>query len=94
MPKATWNGTVIADSDDTVVVEGNHYFPPQAIKRECFQPSDTTSVCGWKGTANYYTVVVDGQQNADAAWYYAEPKAEAANIKDHVAFWKGVQVEP
>ena len=92
MPKATWNGTVIAHSDDTVVVEGNHYFPPESIREEYFEASDTTTVCGWKGTAQYYTLHVDGQTNVDAAWYYAEPKSEAANIAGHVAFWKGVEV--
>lgn len=92
MVKAVWNGAVIAQSDDTVVVEGNHYFPPDAIKTELFKPSDTTSVCGWKGTANYHSVVVDGKENRDAAWYYADPKSAAANIKGRIAFWKGVQV--
>lgn len=92
MPKAVWNGTVLAESDDTVVVDGNHYFPPESLQREYFQESPTTSVCGWKGTANYYTLSVDGQQNPDAAWYYADPKPDAANIKGRVAFWKGVEV--
>jgi uncharacterized protein (DUF427 family) len=93
MPKAIWNGKVIAESDRHEVVEGNVYFPPEAVKREFFQPSATHTVCGWKGTASYYTLVVDGQENRDAAWYYPDPKQEAANIKDHVAFWRGVQVE-
>ena len=93
MPKATWNGSVIAESDTTEVVDGNHYFPPESIKAPHFEKSDTTSVCGWKGTANYYHVVVDGQRNADAAWYYSDPKPEAANIKGYIAFWKGVTVE-
>ena len=92
MPTATWNGTVIAESDDTVVVEGNHYFPPSSIKAEHFEKVDTTSVCPWKGTASYYDVVVDGERNAGAAWYYPAPKDAAAEIKDHVAFWKGVEV--
>ncbi len=92
MPKAVWNGTVIADSDDTVVVEGNHYFPLDAVKQEYFQDSQTHTVCPWKGTASYYSVVVNGQTNADAAWYYPQPKDAAANIRDHVAFWKGVTV--
>lgn len=92
MPKAVWNGTVLAEIDQTVVVEGNHYFPPDSIRREYFQPSQTTTVCGWKGTANYYNVVVNGSINEDAAWYYADPKTEAINIKDHIAFWKGVDV--
>ena len=92
MPKAIWNGQVIAESDTTEVVEGNHYFPADSIKADCFEKSDHTSVCGWKGTANYYHVVVDGQQNDNAAWYYADPKPEAQNITNHVAFWKGVEV--
>lgn len=93
MAKATWQGKVIAESDDFEVVEGNVYFPRDAIKSEYFEESDHTSVCGWKGTANYFNVVVDGQRNDNAAWYYADPKSAAANIKDHVAFWKGVSVE-
>ena len=93
MPRALWKGQVIAESDQYELVEGNVYFPPGAIRRELFQPSSTTTVCGWKGTANYYTVVVDGEENKDAAWYYADPKPAAANIKDHVAFWRGVTVE-
>jgi uncharacterized protein (DUF427 family) len=92
MVKAIWNGAVIAESDDTVVVEGNHYFPPDAIRSELFKPSETTSVCGWKGLANYHSLVVDGKENPDAAWYYAEPKEAAADIKGRIAFWKGVQV--
>ena len=93
MPKAIWNDTVIADSNETEIVEGNHYFPPESIKPECFQKSDTTTVCGWKGTANYYDIVVAGQVNAGAAWYYADPKPDAANLKDKIAFWKGVRIE-
>jgi uncharacterized protein (DUF427 family) len=93
MPKATWNGAVLAESDRTVVVEGNHYFPPDAIHKEYFRPSPTSTVCGWKGTANYYTLDVDGKQNPDAAWYYPEPKDAAKEIAGHVAFWKGVTVE-
>jgi len=92
--KATWNNAVLAQSDDTVVVEGNHYFPPAAVKREYFQESSTHTVCPWKGKASYYNVVVDGQVNKDAAWYYPEPKPAASEIKDHVAFWRGVKVEP
>jgi uncharacterized protein (DUF427 family) len=92
MVRATWNGQVIAESDDTVVVEGNHYFPEDAVRSEVLVPSPTTSVCHWKGTASYYTLSVDGQQNPDAAWYYPEPKDAAAGIKGRVAFWKGVQV--
>ncbi|GIV62568.1 MAG: hypothetical protein KatS3mg044_1434 [Rhodothermaceae bacterium] len=90
--KALWNGAVLAESDDTVVVEGNHYFPPESIDRAYFEPSDTRTTCPWKGVAHYYTVVVNGQRNPDAAWYYPDPKPAAAQIKDHVAFWRGVQV--
>ncbi|QDV10108.1 hypothetical protein Poly30_56700 [Planctomycetes bacterium Poly30] len=92
MPTATWNGTVIAESPNTEVVEGNHYFPADSLRMEHFKPASNTTVCGWKGTANYYDVVVDGETNAGAAWYYADPKPDAANIKGHVAFWKGVKV--
>ncbi len=90
--RAIWNGKALAESEDTVIVDGNHYFPAASLKQECFESSSTTSVCGWKGTANYYHVVVDGQRNADAAWYYAEPKAAAAEIAGRVAFWRGVQI--
>lgn len=90
--KAIWNGAVIAESDDTVVVEGNHYFPLASVKREFLRPSDTTYVCGWKGIANYYTLEVDGKTNRDAAWYYSEPKEAARQIRGRVAFWKGVEV--
>jgi uncharacterized protein (DUF427 family) len=93
MARATWNGAVIAESDSFEVVEGNVYFPPGAVRREHFAESPTHTVCPWKGTASYYHVVVDGKENRDAAWYYPEPKAAAANIKDHVAFWRGVTVE-
>lgn len=93
MPQATWNGTVIAESDSFETVEGNVYFPPESIKQEYFQKADTTTVCGWKGTANYYDIVVEGQTNAGAAWYYADPKPEAKNISGYVAFWKGVEVK-
>jgi uncharacterized protein (DUF427 family) len=92
MATATWNGTVIAQSDSTEMVEGNHYFPLESVTAEYLQPSALTSVCPWKGTASYYTLSVDGQQNKDAAWYYPAPKDAAAQIKDHVAFWKGVTV--
>ena len=92
--KATWNGAVLAESDRTEVVEGNHYFPPDAVKREFFSNSSTHSVCPWKGTASYYTVEVSGKQNPDAAWYYPAPKDAAKNIADYVAFWKGVEVTP
>jgi uncharacterized protein (DUF427 family) len=93
MPRAVWNGTVIAQSDRCEVVEGNPYFPPDAVKREYLHDSSTQTVCGWKGTANYYDVVVDGEANHDAAWYYPEPKPAAHNIKGYVAFWKGVKIE-
>jgi uncharacterized protein (DUF427 family) len=93
MPRAIWNGTVIAQSDRCEVVEGNPYFPPDAVKREYLRDSATHTVCGWKGTANYYDVVVDGEANHDAAWYYPEPKPAAHNIKGYVAFWKGVKIE-
>jgi uncharacterized protein (DUF427 family) len=91
--RAIWNGTVIAESDDTVVVENNHYFPRASLKDEYLRPSATTSVCPWKGTASYYTLEIDGQTNPDAVWYYPEPKDAAKQITDRVAFWKGVQVE-
>lgn len=90
--KATWNGAVLADSDDTVVVEGNHYFPPDSINSEYFRDSDTHSVCSWKGEASYKTLVVNDEQNPDAAWYYSDPKEAAAEIKDRFAFWHGVEV--
>ena len=90
--KATWNGTVIAESDETIVVEGNHYFPADSVKKEHFEESATTSVCPWKGTANYFSVVAGGESNTDAAWYYPSPKPDAKNIEGHVAFWKGVEV--
>ncbi|MEM9352566.1 MAG: DUF427 domain-containing protein [Planctomycetota bacterium] len=93
MPKAVWNGAVLAESDQTEVVEGNHYFPPDSLRKECFRESAHTSVCGWKGTASYYDVVVEGKVNEQAAWYYSEPKEAAANIGGYVAFWKGVTVE-
>lgn len=90
--KAIWNGTVIAESDDTVVVEGNHYFPDSALKREYVLSSNHRTMCSWKGQASYYSLLVDGDLNADAVWYYAEPKDAAAQIKGRVAFWKGVKV--
>jgi uncharacterized protein (DUF427 family) len=92
MATAEWNGQVIAESDETIVVEGNHYFPPSAVDQSFFAPSDASSVCPWKGTASYYDVVVDGETNPGAAWYYPDPKPAAAEIKDHVAFWRGVKV--
>jgi uncharacterized protein (DUF427 family) len=90
--RAIWNNTVVAESNETVVVEGNHYFPATAIVAGYFKPSATTSVCPWKGTASYYSLDVNGVQNADAAWYYPKTKEAANNIEGYVAFWKGVQV--
>ena len=93
MSRAIWNGVVIAESDTIEVVEGNIYFPPETVAQEFLTPSETTTVCGWKGTAHYYHLVVDGQTNEDAAWYYPEPKAAANNIRNQVAFWRGVEIE-
>jgi len=93
MPKATWNGQIVAESDKFETVESNIYFPPGAIKQEFFTPSTHTTICSWKGTAHYYNVVVDGKENKNAAWYYPDPSEAAKNIKDHIAFWHGVQVE-
>ncbi len=90
--KAIWNQTVIAESDDTVVVENNDYFPADTVKQEFFKSSDTHSTCPWKGEASYYSVDVDGKLNKDAAWYYPQPKEDAAEIKDRVEFWKGVEI--
>lgn len=90
--KATWNGATIADSDDTVVVEGNHYFPMESVDRTLLNESDKHTTCPWKGEASYYTLEVDGQRNADAAWYYPEPKDAARQIAGRVAFWRGVSV--
>jgi uncharacterized protein (DUF427 family) len=92
--RAVWNDSVIAESDDTVVVEGNHYFPADSVASGVLVPSQTTSVCPWKGTASYYSLSVDGKQNQDAAWYYPQPKDAAANITGRIAFWKGVTIEP
>lgn len=92
MMKAVWNGAVIAESDQTVVVEGNHYFPRNAVKQEYLKESSTHTICPWKGQASYYTIEVNGQRNNDAAWYYPEPKEAAREIKDRIAFWHGVQV--
>lgn len=89
---ASWKGTEIARSDDTVVVEGNHYFPRKDVDAEALTPSDTTSICPWKGTASYYGVRAGGADNPDAAWYYPEPKAAADEIRDRIAFWKGIEV--
>ncbi len=93
MVKAIWNGAVLAQSDETIVVEGNTYFPPGSLNTEYFRPSDHSSVCGWKGMANYYDIEVNGQVNQKAAWYYDDPKPEAQNIAGHVSFWKGVRIE-
>ena len=92
MPKAVWNEIVIAESEDTILVENNHYFPPESVKEEFLRPSDTSSICPWKGTASYYHVEVGGSIISDAAWYYPDPKEAAMNIKVYVAFWKGVEV--
>jgi uncharacterized protein (DUF427 family) len=92
--KAIWHNVMVAESDATIVVEGNHYFPPAAIKKPYFQASGTHTTCPWKGLASYYNLVVDGQVNPDAAWYYPDPKPAAENIKNYVAFWKGVEVMP
>ena len=91
--KAIWNKAVLAESDNTVVVEGNHYFPADSISRQHLQDSGTHTTCPWKGEASYYDVVVEGNVNKDAAWYYPDPKPEAAQIKDRIAFWRGVKVE-
>ncbi len=93
MPKALWNGQVVAESDKTEMVEGNQYFPPDSVRKEYLQPGDKETVCPWKGTASYYNVVVDGNVNENAAWYYPNPKDAAKQIKDYVAFWNGVEVE-
>ena len=92
MPRATWNDEVIAESGTFESVEGNVYFPPDSVNHDHLEPSETTSVCPWKGTASYYHVVAGGQTNRDAAWYYPDPNPAAANIKNHIAFWKGVDV--
>ncbi len=92
--KASWNRTVLAESDNTIVVEGNHYFPPDSIHRHYFKPSDSHTVCSWKGQASYYHIEVDNQINRDAAWYYPSTKAAAQEIPGYVAFWKGVRVLP
>ena len=93
MPRAIWNGTVIAETDTFETVEGNIYFPPQSLKSEHFTPTETRTTCPWKGTATYYTISVDGDTNEDAAWAYTDPKEAAENIRDHFAFWRGVTVE-
>ena len=90
--RATWNGHTLAESDATRVVEGNHYFPPDSVRRDLLEPSDTHTTCAWKGTASYYDVVVDGQRNRDAVWTYPDPKDEAAQIAGYLAFWRGIEV--
>lgn len=90
--KAIWNGQILAESDHTIMIENNHYFPPSSLNKQFFIPSQTTSKCPWKGTASYFTLVVNGEENNDAAWYYPEPKEAAMEIKDYVAFWRGVEV--
>ncbi len=92
MKQAVWNGAVIAESDETVVVEGNHYFPPEAVRADLLVPVDKTTICPWKGTANYYDVAVDGATNAAAAWYYAKTFEAAKQIEGYIAFWRGVEV--
>lgn len=91
--KAIWNNQVIAESNDTVIVEGNHYFPADAVKKELLKPSDTHTTCPWKGLASYYSLTVDGKTNEDSAWFYPEPKEAAKEIKDYIAFWRGVILE-
>ena len=94
MTKAIWNGAVLAESDKTIVVEGNHYFPPDSIHKEYFTETLSHTVCPWKGTASYYAIAVNGKTNRDAGWYYAHPKDAASQIKDYVAFWHGIQINP
>jgi uncharacterized protein (DUF427 family) len=93
MPKATWNGATLAESDNCVVVEGNQYFPSDSVNKEYLRASDTHTTCPWKGLASYYSIEVDGKVNKDAAWYYPEPKDAAKQIKNYIAFWRGVQVD-
>ena len=92
MAKAVWEGAVLAESNSTVLIEGNHYFPPESLNRNFFRPTEHTSVCSWKGTARYYDVIVDGKTNRNAAWYYPDPEVATAIIKGRVAFWKGVKI--
>lgn len=94
MPRAIWKDAVLAESDKCIVIEGNQYFPPGSVRREFLKPSSTHTECPWKGTASYHDVEVNGERNPNAAWYYAEPRAAAREIKDYIAFWKGVRVEP
>ncbi len=92
--KATWKNAILAESDNTIVVEGNHYFPPDSLSKEYFRESETHTTCSWKGIASYYNVLVDGEMNKDAAWYYPEPKEVVKTIKNYVAFWNGIKVVP
>lgn len=94
MARAIWSGAVIADSERCETVEGNYYFPPETVRRELLRPSATQTTCGWKGVASYYDVVIEGNINKDAAWYYPDPKPAARNIAGYIAFWKGVKIEP
>jgi len=94
MAKATWEGATIAQSADTVVVEGNHYFPPESVEKSRLEPSETHTTCAWKGVASYYDVVVEGKRNRDAAWYYPDPKPAASEVRGRIAFWRGVRVTP
>ena len=91
--KAIWNGTTIAESSDTIIIEGNHYFPAESLNKEYFKPSNTHTVCHWKGTASYYNLEVNGKENKDAAWYYPQTSELAKNIKGRIAFWRGVEVK-
>lgn len=93
MVRAIWNGQVIAESDETIVIEGNHYFPPESVKMEFLHDSETRTVCPWKGIASYYTIEVNGKVNRDGAWYYPKPGRASSPIKNYVAFWRGVQIE-
>ena len=93
MARAIWNGRIIAESDDTIVIESNHYFPSESLNHELLKESSHTTVCGWKGTASYFDIVVDGKTNPQAAWFYPNPKEAVIQIQDHVAFWKGVAIE-
>lgn len=91
--KAIWNGEIIAESNETIIIENNHYFPPTSVNKKFLKPSSTHTVCHWKGEASYYTLEVNGEKNNDAAWYYPNPSKAAQDIKDYIAFWKGVKVE-
>jgi uncharacterized protein (DUF427 family) len=92
MVQARWNGAVVADSDETIIIEGNHYFPPESVDRECLEASEQTTVRPWKGTARYFTISVNGALNPNAAWTYPDPKPEAERIRDYIAFWNGVDI--